>query len=880
MITGHGRAAGASLLSFALAMAAWTLSAAEDVPPLFPFLISYDGPDNASSVAHLLDAPAGKHGFIRAENGRFTDNKGPVRLNATNLTGPANFPTHEQADKLAARLARFGINCVRLHYFDEAYGNFMTEKVAGIIADDPATQRNLAPGQVERQDYLIAALKKRGIYVDMNLHVARWWDERDGFNGKDKRPGFDKGLDNFEPRMIELQKEYAKKLLTRINPYTGLAYTDDPCVAVVEINNENALFNQYHAGAIDRLPDPYAAEFRRQWNVWLGKKYPSTDVLLQAWKWTATPLGHEQIAEGAFGEPVAVDGKRWILACGSATATAAAAGGVFKVEVTREGDEYFPKLFRAVSVKQGQPYTLAFRIRRTQGTGDAKLGLAIADAKAGWRSLGVLQQISVGSAWKKVTCAFIASDDSDQAQFQLTRFKAGAYEIDDLSFQSGAASEFDVKARIEDGSVPTVKTSGFVPPQARRDFYQFMVDTERAYWTGMANYLKAELKVRSVISGTQLGYSPPHVQAELDYIDNHSYWCHPSPVSKEWRIRNEPMVNSMACIRGLAAERVLGKPYTVSEYNHPFPNQYGAEGQPMLRAYGALQGWDGVFAYTYNHSPDFEPERNTYFFSILARTDVLAHMPACAAMYLRGDVREAKQTVVGAADYPSYFERLVTSKSVVAAISAAGFDPRQTLIHKTAVDLSGKSGTDPKTVEKLADGQRVFVSDTGELTWNTEQPGAGYWTVNTPNTKLFTGFPNGRTVAMGGVGLSVGQTRLDWATVSLVSRRASGFGEAGRPANILLAATGLSENPGTVIEKVSDKGITYRDRLAWGAGTVRVEGVPATVTLPSDPSKTTCYALDPGGNRKQKVPVEKTERGSKIVIGPAYATVWYEIDVQ
>jgi len=212
--------------------------AADDFPPLFPFLISYDGPDNASSMAHLVDAPAGKHGFLRVVDGRFVNDAGPVRLHATNLTGPANFPTHEQADKLAERLARFGINCVRLHYFDEAYGNFMIERIQGILANDPATQRNLDPQQVDRQDYLIAALKKRGIYVDLNLHVARWWDERDGFPSQDKRPGFDKGLDNFEPRMIELQKEYARKLLTRVNPYTGLAYTDDPCVAVIEVNSQ------------------------------------------------------------------------------------------------------------------------------------------------------------------------------------------------------------------------------------------------------------------------------------------------------------------------------------------------------------------------------------------------------------------------------------------------------------------------------------------------------------------------------------------------------------------------------------------------------------------------------------------------------------------
>jgi len=846
------------VLTFALVGMLTPVRADDAFPPLFPFVISYDAPDNSSSVAHLLDAPAGKHGFIRVKDGRFVNDAGPVRLHATNLTGPANFPTHEQADKLAARLARFGNNCVRLHYFDAQYGNFMTEKETGIFGKgdslpgafiaDPTVSIPFSPELVDRQDYLIAALKKRGIYVDINLHVAR----------------FPKTISFFEPRVIAAEKEYAKKLLTRVNPYTKLAYTDDPCVAMIEINNENAFLNR-------SIDPPHDAELRKQWNDWLRKKYATTTAMLDAWKWTPTPLRDEQIPEGKFDQPVAMDGKRWILALGSSQASASADGGVMKIVVTREGNEYFPKLFRQLSVRKGQPYTLSFKIRCAKGTPDATLGLAVADAAGGWRSLGVHQTIKVGTAWKTMRCAFIATDDSDKAQFQLTRFKVGTYELADISFQSGATGDLDPTSRIEDGTVPIAKVGGFVPPQANRDFYQFLLDTERAYWTGIARYLKDELKAKSVISGTQLGYSPPFVQAELDYIDNHSYWCHPSPVSKDWRIRNLPMVNSMSCIEGLAAQRVHNKPYTVSEYNHPFPNQYGAEGQLMLRAYGALQGWDGVFEYTYNHSPDFEPDRNTYFFSIIARTDVLAHFPACAAMFLRGDVREAQTTIIGAIDYPTYFDKLVATKSVSVAYNA-----RLALLHKTAVDLTGKLGTDPSAIAKPEG--KVLTSDTGELTWNTESPKAGYWTVNTPNTKVFTGFPQGRTIKLGAITLAIGKTRLDWATVSLVSRQATGFGDNGKPANILLAATGLAENKGMVIEQVNAQEITMRDK--WGTGPVCVEGVPATITLPSAPAKTKCFALDPIGNRKQSVPVETGEAGSsRIVLKPEYETVWYEIDV-
>ena len=45
-------------------------------------------------------------------------------------------------------------------------------------------------------------------------------------------------------------------------------------------------------------------------------------------------------------------------------------------------------------------------------------------------------------------------------------------------------------------------------------------------------------------------------------------------------------------------------PYTVSEYNHPMPNDFGAEMFPMLTALAAFQDWDAVYQFTYSHSSD------------------------------------------------------------------------------------------------------------------------------------------------------------------------------------------------------------------------------------------------------------------------------------
>ena len=39
-----------------------------------------------------------------------------------------------------------------------------------------------------------------------------------------------------------MEKEYARELLSHVNPYTGMSYLKDPVVAVVELNNEDALW--------------------------------------------------------------------------------------------------------------------------------------------------------------------------------------------------------------------------------------------------------------------------------------------------------------------------------------------------------------------------------------------------------------------------------------------------------------------------------------------------------------------------------------------------------------------------------------------------------------------------------------------------------------
>jgi hypothetical protein len=193
--------------------------------------------------------------------------------------------------------------------------------------------------------------------------------------------------------------------------------------------------------------------------------------------------------------------------------------------------------------------------------------------------------------------------------------------------------------------------------------------------------------------------------------------------------------------------------------------------------------------------------------------------------------------------------------------------------------LTDKNGTDPASVDQAVASGKVLTSDTGELCLNREEPDAGYFTVNTAGTKLFTGFPKGRTIAMGEVTLEIGKTRLDWATVSLLSRNGSGFGGDGQAASILLAATGVAGNSGMRLEDLGGSKVdAVKDE--WGQAPVTVEGIPAVVGLPAQASRTHCYALNSNGDRVKEVPVVKSSDGCQITIGPAYKTIWYEIDVK
>ncbi|MHC4699668.1 MAG: hypothetical protein ACYTFQ_03740, partial [Planctomycetota bacterium] len=173
-----------------------------------------DWRDNAGSLvdlSFLLDAPAGKDGFLRTSDGHLAKPNGErFRIWGVNFTGASCFPSKQDAPVVAQHLARFGINCVRFHFLDSNWS-------ASVFVEGRDDTRALDERQLDLWDYFVAELKKRGIYTNINLNVGRNYRKGDGVKDYEYL-GLAKVVNYFDRRVQQLHKEYAEQLLTHYNP--------------------------------------------------------------------------------------------------------------------------------------------------------------------------------------------------------------------------------------------------------------------------------------------------------------------------------------------------------------------------------------------------------------------------------------------------------------------------------------------------------------------------------------------------------------------------------------------------------------------------------------------------------------------------------------
>lgn len=230
-----------------------------------PYVLPWEDAPLDLSFLYADEKPAGKHGFLKVKGPKFVFENGTGgKFWGTCFNSAANFPRHEHAEKVARRLAKFGVNMMRCHQMDAEWSTpNIFQFTRGMRRND---SRSLDPESMDCFDYLFHCLKQNGIYLYMDNLTYRRFKPGDGVDSVDELGCAAKPYSCFDRRMIDLQKEFCTQLWTHVNPYTGLAYKDDPAVAMTEIANESDLI------IFEATLEPYRTRLEAIYRAWAAER--------------------------------------------------------------------------------------------------------------------------------------------------------------------------------------------------------------------------------------------------------------------------------------------------------------------------------------------------------------------------------------------------------------------------------------------------------------------------------------------------------------------------------------------------------------------------------------------------------------------------------
>ena len=836
----------------------------QDTPGWFEFVVpGLDASETPVDMSFLNPEPAGTTGFVEVEGAHFVDGSGKqLRFLGTNLTFDSAFPDKAVAAKVAAHMRKLGLNIVRFHHLDNRTAP------GGIWLPG---QEGFDPEQIDKLDWMVYQLKQHGIYTNLNLHVSRNYP---GLPDDIRTFQYGKMLDHFYRPFIEMQKEYARELLMHRNPYTNTVYVREPAAAFVEINNENTLLRSW--GDLLDMPDPYRSALMEQWHSWLRERYADTASLRQDWQVAHEPLGDELLLNTDFAEGT----NHWTMERGTtadATFKISQDGpngdNCLHVTTLKPGQQSWNLQVHQLSItlQDDAPYTLSF-----WGKSDEirQIGVGVRLQQAPWRFVGLQTNTQLTTEWQRFEFVFQARE----AEPSLTRLdlglrnQIGQFWFAGVSLRRGGNIGLPEDQTLEAGNIAFPPVDA--PTNMRQSFWEFLVDVEMSYSEEMVRFLRDELSIRQPVSVTQASYgglAGVRREAELaDFVDMHSYWQHPRfpnrPWSRtDWNILNTPMVNDAngGTLTRLAFHRVEGKPFTVSEYDHPAPSDYSAEMFPMIASFAALQDWDGLYQFSYG-GKDWDRQRISGYFAINGHPGKLVFLPISVVMFRMGGVSAASETVLMSVPPQEIVPQLTRHDTNARATwEEAGASPLLPMVRKVAaqfngdeIRLSGGPGDVPVEIE----------SCTGEIVWNQSNPERGIYTVNTAQVQAAVGYLGGQTITLGDITIEMPVTDTNWASIAMAALDGMPIRESGR---ILLAAVGRVENTdmGWNAERTS---VTDK----WGEEPTVAEGIPATITL-MDIEGRQIHALDGTGTPKGEVRAEPVDGGTRFCIGAEYETLWY-----
>ena len=205
----------------------------------------------------------------------------PVRLIGFNafpslyrMKGKDREEIHRTIDRCLEQAKRMGYDYFRT--------NFLLDRdpFQGAAADF-----EFNPDYLDRLDYLVAACRRYGLYIYGT--TASYQLGRKAWNRPFQQRAALKNETLFGvPARREEWKKLIVKLLTHVNPYTGIAYKDDPAFLCFEFYNEQELHLQDLLRSPEKYPAKTLAFINDGFITFLRKKYKTPEKLSAQWKTT------------------------------------------------------------------------------------------------------------------------------------------------------------------------------------------------------------------------------------------------------------------------------------------------------------------------------------------------------------------------------------------------------------------------------------------------------------------------------------------------------------------------------------------------------------------------------------------------------------------
>jgi hypothetical protein len=841
------------------------------VPFVIPAKPNKDSPIAISSIEPIDTNDA----RLVVRSGHFYCGDERVRLWGVNLSFGANLPKHEDAAYVAARLAAAGVNAVRCHHMD-------TDRWPRGLwnAEDG---KSIAPEALDRLDFFIDQLARHGIFVNINLHVGR---EHSRYLGLPKpNREYDKICNIFTPALIEAQEQYARELLAHVNRYRKVRYADDPAVAILEITNENSFFMWGSENTLRTLPPYYADILQSKFNVWLKERYGSDKKLREAWAPGTEPLGKNLLTNGDFQEsardlsiPEGWNLEQHLGCKAAVSRQSYKSKKALRIDIGKadETEWHLQLNQRNLSVKAGQYYTVLFE---AAGDEPRQIGCGVGQADSPWANLGLSRRVELTPEWQKFHFGFVAKADENNGRLSFS-FSGSRIPIHlaNVELRPGGRVSLSSNESIADGSIALFADNE--SPGRTLDRMRFLAETEKAYFDGMRNFIRKELGCGALVTGTIVfGPLGLYAQSDMDFIDAHAYWQHPRFPGRPWDpdnwiIEQKPMTDypHEATLFRLAAERLDGKPFTVSEYNHPAPLDAQAECVPMIASFAAAQDWDGIWLYTYSHSSDsWDREIMNGYFDIDTNPAKWGFMRAGTAIFCDSGTAKFSSFhiaplkdyecigLVGPSDTLTWLATLHIKydRDIFDIISEWNRITREGIL-KNQLGVSLTEG-----FFNHRDVLRDYAELLPNLRWSIKD-GKGFYAAVWQDAWVYTGHAERFEEGSDGQ-LSIANPEFAAVTVTALDKEPVIACD-----KVLLTACGRCENTGM---RFSEDRQTVGTN--WGSPPVQIQPVEGTLVLPAGNWIRICHALGPDGMPSDEVHVQREDGKDIIELSAKYKTMWY-----